>query len=224
MLSLLGGLSFLGLLLLGKPEAALVGLLPCTVLAMVLQISFEHARREWSVSIRQLEQQCDIDFLTGLPNRWRLSEDFKRWPQENIQNSGTMVGLIDVDCFKRYNDTLGHPQGDLCLSQLGECFRAFMKEYQATIYRFGGEEFLLFCRVLPTMNAENFCHILLSHVEALRLFFPTSPTGYVTISIGYAQTDQFPGQSWEDLISHADDALYLAKRMEGNSCAGAAEL
>lgn len=138
------------------------------------------------------------DALTGLPNRRVLSELLPReMARARRPRSPLCVAIVDIDHFKVYNDTHGHLAGD---EVLRACARAWDESLRGedTIVRFGGEEFLIF---LPDTAMAQACEV----VERLR---EATPCGQ-TCSAGLAEWDFV--ESVDDLLSRADQALYLAK-------------
>jgi diguanylate cyclase (GGDEF)-like protein len=125
--------------------------------------------------------------------------------------------MIDVDHFKLFNDTYGHPEGDACLSRLGETLAAIAAETMGFAARYGGEEF---CLLLPNTDAGRALEIgetVRAAVQDLALPHVTSNHQTVTVSIGVACTrpkaTQWPG----DLLEAADAALYAAKHRGRNA-------
>jgi diguanylate cyclase (GGDEF)-like protein len=123
--------------------------------------------------------------------------------------------MIDVDHFKLYNDTYGHPEGDTCLTKLGETLSGIAAETMGFAGRYGGEEF---CLLLPNVEGERAREI----GEAVRstvLALPhrTSIHQYVTVSVGVASAKPSDTQRPGDLIEAADAALYAAKHRGRNT-------
>jgi diguanylate cyclase (GGDEF)-like protein len=118
--------------------------------------------------------------------------------------------MIDVDHFKVYNDTYGHPQGDIILQDLARLLRE-MSRTSDTVARYGGEEFAVILPETDSVNAQKIGERLREQVE--RHPFPGQelmPSGTLTISIGVA-THTAAG-SKDALLQAADMALYTAKR------------
>ncbi|HEV2857782.1 MAG TPA: sensor domain-containing diguanylate cyclase [Solirubrobacterales bacterium] len=149
------------------------------------------------------------DPLTGLPNRRALEEQLPR-EMARARRSGSplCVAIVDIDCFKLYNDTHGHLAGD---EVLRECACAWDEALRGedTIVRFGGEEFLV---LLPGTAPEEATEV----VERLR---KRTPRGQ-TCSAGLACWDSV--ESVDDLLGRADRALYLAKAAGRDQLARAA--
>lgn len=174
---------------------------------------------EWRLreARRRLVATSRRDHLTGLLNRRGfesvLYRELRRARRERVPLS--MVS-IDIDWFKAYNDTLGHPQGDKCLRLVAAAVRASLRRAGDAASRHGGEEFIL---ILPNTNvggamtaADNFRRAL----DGLDILHPGSPKERVTASIGIATTvpDVANGAVASEaaaLLGAADRALYRAK-------------
>lgn len=168
---------------------------------------------------KALEQACDAlervsrtDPLTGLANRRqrdsRLAEEWER----GLRSGGPLaVVAIDVDHFKRFNDTHGHSEGDRCLKVVAEMLQAGIRGPIDLAARHGGEEFML---ILPGVDRAGAASI----AERVRVMVATcsSDAGFalpekVTISLGVAAIHPAPGRSVHELTIAADAALYRAK-------------
>jgi diguanylate cyclase (GGDEF)-like protein len=133
---------------------------------------------------------------------------------ENLKDELSAI-MLDVDHFKHYNDTNGHPEGDRVLARMADILRDSVRE-QDVCCRYGGEEFLI---VLPNTGRERALTIAERIRQAIeRAPFPfeeTQPMGRITASLGVAS---FPvhAPTAEELIQCADQALYLAKHQGRN--------
>lgn len=160
----------------------------------------EAQRDELSVANVKLHRLADMDSLTGLDNHRSLH----RILEVALQIQGeTSFLLIDVDHFKSYNDTYGHPAGDLLLKRLSGLMAEVVRPLD-TVCRYGGEEFGV---ILPGANesaATAVADRLLAHVRAEKW-----PLRAITVSIGVATASQ--GSARSELIEAADAALYKAK-------------
>ena len=122
------------------------------------------------------------------------------------------VVIADIDAFKAYNDTLGHPQGDKCLVAVAEVIRQAASRAGDFAARYGGEEFII---LIPGMNyasAMIYAEKLRQACEARAIAHPASPVApVVKISLGVATRVPSDKDSVADLIADADAALYRAK-------------
>ena len=175
---------------------------PAAVLHLRIQKALEHART------RRL---ASTDGLTGVYNhrsfQERLSQEIARADRYSRPLS---VLMIDVDHFKVYNDTYGHPQGDIVLQDLARLLQE-MSRTSDTIARWGGEEFAIILPETDSVGAQTIAQRLCEQVE--RYPFPGQelmPGGTLTISIGVATYAS--ASSKEALLQGADTALYTAKR------------
>jgi diguanylate cyclase (GGDEF)-like protein len=127
--------------------------------------------------------------------------------------------MIDVDHFKLYNDTYGHPEGDACLTRLGEALSGIAAETMGFAGRYGGEEFCLLLPNTDTARAREIGEAVRTTVQALALPHVTSSHECVTVSVGVACTRPNLSQRPGDLIEAADAALYAAKHRGRNTVA-----
>ena len=156
-----------------------------------------------------------FDVLTGMPNR-RLFTDRLQVAMANAHRHGQRLAImfLDLDLFKRINDTLGHGVGDMVLvetsKRLGQCVRE-----GDTVARLGGDEFVI---LLPEVDhvedAAKLAERVISHVKAP--FVIDEHELYVTTSVGIAVYPE-DGQTVEQLIKNADTAMYRAKDLGRNA-------
>ncbi|HKS12000.1 MAG TPA: GGDEF domain-containing protein, partial [Pseudomonas sp.] len=163
---------------------------------------------------RTLKDLAMTDSLTGLGNRRRLDgileQEIRR---ARRQDYPVALVMMDLDYFKLYNDTYGHPAGDRCLRRVGELLAGALKRPGDLAVRYGGEEFTLF---LPATDGDGAAAIVDEVLQALRrasIEHAKSPSGVVSASAGVAVVrpalrDVTP----ESLMASADGALYRAKR------------
>jgi diguanylate cyclase (GGDEF)-like protein len=160
----------------------------------------------------------NTDPLTGTLNRNGFAQEIsQRAPNEILMRNTTMM-VIDLDNFKRINDSHGHDAGDAVLRELAQVIHKNTRANDLFV-RWGGEEFILFCE---STNAQ---HALLI-AEKIRAAVETTPIGYnekniaVTISIGISVAES--QEYFEGLFRRADQALYRAKHL-GRNCVVLAE-
>lgn len=163
----------------------------------------------------ELEHLAMHDSLSGLLNRRGLMETLDREIEKSrVYTTPLSVVVLDIDHFKAYNDTYGHPAGDECLAWLGGELSATSTPVGGISGRQGGEEFAV---VLPGLNLEEgvaWAELLRKRIENARYAHAGSPTEHLTVSIGVASLDPSRENSEEGvgrLLKHADRALYMAK-------------
>jgi diguanylate cyclase (GGDEF)-like protein len=125
--------------------------------------------------------------------------------------------MIDVDHFKLFNDTYGHPEGDACLTRLGETLSGIAAETMGFAGRYGGEEFCLLMPNTDQARAMEIGEMVRAAVEGLAMPHATSSYQTITVSVGVACTRPNNTQQPGDLIEAADAALYAAKHRGRNA-------
>lgn len=184
--------------------------------AMAAQLS--QRERELVATNDRLTVMASIDMLSGLANRrgFQSRLDFE-WMRSQQYDSELSLLMIDVDHFKLYNDTYGHPEGDACLTRLGETLSNIAADTMGFAGRYGGEEF---CLLLPNTGAPRALEIgemVRASVQDLAIPHATSSHRTVTVSVGVAATLPNDTQRPGDLIEAADAALYAAKHRGRNT-------
>jgi len=155
--------------------------------------------------IRKLAEMAIVDMLTGAFSReffdYRLAEEVVR-----SRRYGRPLSLLmlDIDHFKQYNDTHGHPAGDELLRGMGELMRGTKRDSDL-LYRYGGEEFTLLLPVTSLADAAQ---------DAERIRAAVAQKLTVTVSIGAAELSE--NQEGADLLQCADERLYMAKNSGRN--------
>jgi diguanylate cyclase (GGDEF)-like protein len=184
--------------------------------AMAAQLG--QRERELVATNDRLTVIASIDMLSGLANRrgFQSRLDFE-WMKAQQYDSELSLLMIDVDHFKLFNDTYGHPEGDVCLSSLGETLSGIAAETMGFAGRYGGEEF---CLLLPNTDARRALEIgEMVRAAVQDLATPHCTSGYqtVTVSVGVACAKPNGTQRPGDLIEAADAALYAAKHRGRNA-------
>ena len=184
--------------------------------AMAAQLS--QRERELVATNDQLTVIASIDMLSGLANRrgFQSRLDFE-WMKAQQSNSELSLLMIDVDHFKLYNDTYGHPEGDACLTKLGETLAGIAANTMGFAGRYGGEEFCLLLPNTDSLEALAIGELVRAAVQGLAIPHTTSSHQTVTVSIGVAGTLPNDTQRPGDLIEAADAALYAAKHRGRNT-------
>ncbi|NLW79722.1 MAG: diguanylate cyclase [Ruminococcaceae bacterium] len=161
--------------------------------------------------IETIEQMGLMDALTGIQNRRAFDSQFQYEWGRAVREHGTLsLLMLDVDRFKAYNDTYGHPQGDKLLHGVAQTMRGTLSRSVDLVYRYGGEEFVV---LLPGTGLEGAVAVaekLRVAIKALRVPCGDTPTS-VTASIGVASAQPQVGGTPQPLMEAADQMLYRAK-------------
>ncbi|MDR2744285.1 MAG: GGDEF domain-containing protein [Desulfovibrio sp.] len=153
------------------------------------------------------------DALTGVANRRNFDNRLAR------EHRGESMGIlmIDVDLFKKYNDTLGHKAGDNCLVALASAMQSTLFRSSDALFRYGGEEFAVILENVTHGQALAVAKRMKDKVQSLRMPHPSSTlSSHVTISIGVAVARKEDSVSCGELVQQADKALYHAKNSGRN--------
>ncbi len=145
-----------------------------------------------------------IDTLTSIPNR-KILKDLRK-----IFKDGLVVALLDIDFFKKINDTYGHDIGDITLKEVANTIKNSIRENDIVI-RYGGEEFLIILDCIHPEKCVKTLERIRIRVEALELSINNTSLS-ITVSIGVC----IKGKDLEDCIKKADIALYKAKNSGRN--------
>jgi diguanylate cyclase (GGDEF)-like protein len=166
----------------------------------------------------KLRQQSIRDLLTGLFNRRYLEETIAREIHRVDRNQHPLgVIMIDVDHFKRFNDTHGHEAGDIVLREMGVFLRSQVRGEDIPC-RYGGEEFVLILPDAPLEVTKLRAEKLRAGIQQLNLVFKDQPLGSISVSLGVAVYPEH-GSTADAVIRAADAALYRAKRAGRNRVA-----
>ena len=180
------------------------------VLLWVMQRMFTIESRLKSISL--------TDALTGIANRRNFDEkiiaECKRSKRENDTLS---LLLVDIDYFKNFNDHYGHQKGDECLVNVAQTINKHARRANDLAARVGGEEFALIFPGIDEHNALKLADAMVEEISQKRIPHEKSQiTDHLTISVGVASIKPANDESWEQLISKADQALYLSKEKGRN--------
>jgi diguanylate cyclase (GGDEF)-like protein len=162
----------------------------------------------------QLEQMSRTDGLTGLDNRHFWEEQFVREFKRDKRNSGSSsLIMLDIDHFKKINDTYGHPAGDAVIRDLADVIKKSIRETDIA-GRYGGEEFAIILPDTPPANVEFLAQRIRRLVEKMTVIHDQVEIS-VTVSLGIAESkaDYKLHTNWLDA---ADKALYKAKELGRN--------
>jgi diguanylate cyclase (GGDEF)-like protein/PAS domain S-box-containing protein len=164
-----------------------------------------------SLQLREsLREQSIRDPLTRLFNRRFLEESLERELQlAGRKKQPISVLFLDLDHFKRFNDTFGHDAGDIVLQSLADLFRNFFRATDICC-RYGGEEFAIIMPESTSQDAAARADALRSEVKRLRLQYKNDSLGQLTLSVGVAAFPEH-GSTSEELLKIADQCLYESK-------------
>ncbi len=166
---------------------------------------------------RLLVIQKETDVLTGLHSRRKLFETIVAIEQEEMEKpSGVM--MLDIDYFKKYNDTHGHAYGDLCLKAFGKKLMSFTQKGKIEFYRYGGEEFVAFLWNTEEEKVGTIAEEIRAAIANMDI-----ECGKITTSIGYVYCNDESIINYETWIDRADSAAYVAKD-RGRNCVAKAEV
>lgn len=154
------------------------------------------------------------DGLTGISNRRRFDLEFPRiWSFCARTRSSLAFALVDLDCFKLYNDCYGHEAGDRCLAAVGQALAVAARRPHDLVARFGGEEFAVLLPGCAAESAASAAQRLTTAIEGLAIEHRTSPVApRITISCGMAVAVPDERGKPETLLALADQQLAEAKR------------
>ena len=167
--------------------------------------------------LRTIERLSMMDQLTDLPNRRSFDERMHmEWRQAKREHTPISMLMMDIDNFKRYNDTYGHQQGDLVLQIVANILPQSFNRAGDFAARWGGEEFVLLLPNTPLDGALDIAEKIRANIENAVIPCVDSSTTRVTVSIGVST--QIPAQSdtKEAFFSGVDKALYAAKEAGRN--------
>ncbi len=174
---------------------------------------------KYQEKLELLSKQIDQDHLTGVYNRRAWENDIREICREANKDAqadkGFCVAMLDIDHFKKINDTYGHPIGDAILKQFGGMLK---NHFTATgsVYRYGGDEFAI---IMPGMTVKE----VESHLKSLRsqiaktMFIAQHGKTRINITISCGLSQWSPGYGEETVVASADNALYEAKKA-GRNC------
>jgi diguanylate cyclase (GGDEF)-like protein len=175
----------------------------------------QNIKRQKVESQEQMWHQANYDHLTSLPNRHLLQNRLEQ-AIVRANSSKLPVGIlfIDLDNFKHVNDNSGHSMGDLLLSEAAKRIARCVR-HDDTVARFGGDEFMVVMSDIRDVNTlEKSCQKILYELQ--QPFLINKDTFFISASIGVTLYPN-DGAVYEELLSHADQAMYEAKKM-GKNC------
>lgn len=168
--------------------------------------------------INRLQTLSQIDELTQLDNRRSFQDHLgQAWQRALRSHTPLSLLLCDVDYFKQYNDTYGHPQGDECLRKVAQAIGQAVRRPDDLAARYGGEEFVVLLPNTTATGAQQVAKDVAANVRSLQMEHSASTVApYVTISLGVTTITPTAEMSVSMLVDTADLGLYEAKRRGRN--------
>lgn len=178
----------------------------------------EEIRQQLKSKNTKLRTQVNVDMLTGIANRRKLEDRLTQFFREDeYLNAPYSILMIDVDYFKKYNDTYGHQQGDKALKRVAAELSKDLRRDGELVARYGGEEFSIFLANADEAKARAIAEDKIASIQAMGIEHKGSKiSDYLTISIGVKCVEQGVEVTRKELIGNADKALYQAKESGRN--------
>ncbi len=175
--------------------------------------ALEKAQRTHFLEAKLLTEMASRDGLTGIHNRRMFDEHLeKTWQQAGREHVSVALLLVDIDCFKAYNDHYGHQAGDTCLKRVARALTHSARRPLDFAARYGGEEFAIVLYNTRRDYVEDLTRRVHASIAELALQHPASNVAQqLTVSIGAACVVPNPNRSRFGFIQLADEALYEAK-------------
>ncbi len=174
--------------------------------------------QELNTANKELQRLSTTDGLTGIANRRFFDQlSLREWQRCERMNKPMSLIMVDVDHFKKYNDTYGHQGGDECLKAIAAQVARAAPRASDLAARYGGEEFVLVLGETTMDGAKWVANNIRQHVADLKMPHNASNIGHVSVSCGVASLLPLEGMSFEILLKIADEALYKAKEQGRNT-------
>ncbi len=163
-----------------------------------------------NMKLKEILQSLSVrDGLTGLFNRRYMEETLEReFAQADRNGKSVGIVMLDVDHFKKFNDTYGHEAGDLILIEMANLLSSHIRKFDV-VCRYGGEEFLIIFPNTTISKTLERAEMIRHEIEDLKLSY-NGHILHITVSLG---TANYPdnGMTPDEVVKMADDALYRAK-------------
>jgi diguanylate cyclase (GGDEF)-like protein len=183
-----------------------------------LQKELQELNRELAEANQQLERLANLDGLTQIANRRHFNNTLeKEWLRMVREKLPISLILIDIDYFKRYNDTYGHLAGDECLKKVAQCIYCTAKRPADLVARYGGEEFVVLMPNTHIKGALTVAEEIRNGIRELKIEHSASDVSlFLSLSMGICGKTPGRASSPEALLAEADTALYKAKNSGRN--------
>lgn len=173
---------------------------------------------ELTAKLDYISQVAQQDYLTGALNRRGMDEAIQReFDRADRHNTPLSVAIIDIDHFKKINDTMGHSTGDVALAHLAKVVKSIIRSTDV-LARYGGEEFVI---LLPGSKEKDAVNVIANVQRNLTKNFFMHNTNQVVITFSAGVAERNNGEHFDDVLPRADAALYVAKQSGRNRVVGA---
>ena len=206
-----------------------VALIILAVTLVLISSYIYHLLFELQTTHIALQALADTDQLTDIANRRHFDRKFKvEWRRAMRDKNPISMMMIDVDFFKKYNDSYGHQEGDKCLQEIAKALESITNRPADLASRYGGEEFAILLPATSLDNTVMLAERLRKKIEKLKIEHSRSSFGIVTVSIGVSCCEpawDFTGKTPDEdqkvifpamLLTAADNALYVSKERGRN--------
>jgi len=175
--------------------------------------------RQLEHSNQRLEKLSLLDGLTGIANHRHFQEVLdKEWRWAQRHGTALTLLMIDVDFFKKFNDSAGHPAGDECLRKVAQTLYGLARRPRDLVARYGGEEFAVVLPGTDKQGAAAVAERMRAAVENLAIANEGLPEKKcITVSVGVARAGKLRHAATTEIVAAADKALYEAKEA-GRNC------
>ena len=173
---------------------------------------------------RQIEEQSMTDQLTGVANRRRYDRySLTKWHEAARLQVPFSICMFDIDHFKVYNDTFGHPAGDKVIAAVAKTISSYLKRGTDFVARYGGEEFVALSMGDPSNIIFEYLQKIRQAIEDLHIPHSPAVSQWVTVSIGGVTVIPESGNAYDVYLKIADTMLYDAKKHGRNRVVWAGE-
>ncbi len=180
-------------------------------------IEAEQKIKQLTAELDYISEVAHEDFLTGTLNRRGMDEALEReFSRADRYNTPLSIAMMDIDHFKKLNDTFGHAKGDEALTHFAKVVKD-VKRTTDVLARYGGEEFII---ILPATNQEDAINVITRVQRELTKNFFMSNDKHVLITFSAGVAERISGEKIEAIVPRADAALYEAKNTGRNRVVG----
>jgi diguanylate cyclase len=173
---------------------------------------------ELTTKLDYISEVAHEDFLTGALNRRGMDDAISReFERADRHNTALSLAMIDIDHFKKINDTMGHSTGDVALAHLAKVVKGILRSTDV-LARYGGEEFVI---LLPGSKQDDAVNVIAGVQRGLTKDFFMHNSERVLITFSAGVSERMIGEGIDAVLPRADAALYLAKKAGRNRVVGA---